>query len=201
MSDINQEQQRLIDHFFSQPHIRALRIAETDANLGKMSAFIRDYLSNRISLQGLEWMVKQLAPQLEFLAGADLTQQIAEARQLAENLAADKKLLEERAAVEQRRKESIARLDSQGVRGNHGFATADDIEKENARIQRETKARQVEAAKQVLYQQFLKELADANQFLVTNFNGIKWGATNEARARMKAALRVKFKEFANEVRD
>ena len=120
------------------------------------------------------------------------------AAQLAAQLAETQKEKDRQATAERKRLENIARLESQGSRGNHGFATADDIEKENARIHRESNERQKAATRMQRHEQFTAELKAANQHLETNVNGILWGKTNDMRARLKAALKLKFPEFSSE---
>jgi hypothetical protein len=139
---------------------------------------------------------------LHFYASPETTTMVAQgnqkAAQLAAQLAAEKAEKDRQATTERKRLENIARLETQGSRGNHGFATADDIEKENARIQRQETERRKAATRVQRHEQFISELAAANQYLVTNISGVKWGATNDARKQMKEALKRKFPEFASE---
>jgi hypothetical protein len=198
MSLTIEQQTRLIDHFFDNLHPE---ICKDDFNVALISNFIREKTAglDKMNRAALEWAVSDLAGKLHYYQRADVSAQLAAGadaqRQLAAELAEKNRKAEElRLQIERQ-----SRQDARQPGVSSAFSKPDDVEQEQ---RSEAERRQQEAARQLRYREFRKELSDIEVYLITDSQGrIRHGATSDYKKSAKARLRLKYREFATEVHD
>jgi hypothetical protein len=139
--------------------------------------------------------------QLNFYASKETQNLVAQATQEAQ--AAQHQLAE--AEREKKRKQKELEIEfrrEQNQRNNFPGVSSSlrGQAEDQAREQKEAVKREKAIQREQEHRAFREELAAANQLLITNVNGVKWGATNDARAQAKAALRQKYPQFADQIK-
>ena len=170
-----------------------------DAHNGLMiEKFLDERTGGVFSTKGLDWARIELAGQLHYLAGADVS------AALAAGAEAQKELQDKQAAEEKERRKTELRnklIAEQQARGPGVASSQAGASEVAAQQQRKVAEQQKAAARSARHNAFVMELRAANDFMVCTPGGlIRYGATNDGRTERKAALAKKYPEFRGEIK-
>lgn len=196
------EQERIIDEWYRQNPA----LCDDPWNRNLLAEFCAKHfsvagMSITITPSLLDMAYRALVSKLHFLAGGDITNQLAAA-------AAVQTQLDAKNAEEERERKRIENENLREARQRNripgpasAYEGAEDRTSEEARAR---KAVRDQALKNALYAEFQKELRAANQILITMTDGsgrIQWGRTQDARAGAKEAIRRKYAQHPEFLRE
>lgn len=148
-------------------------LALDDFNAALFKHFINARFNGVCSVAVLDQAVQELHPRLHWIAPAE-----------KQNSRSREQLLFEA-----------------GIAADTARASARDIAEEKTSIDKKHQDFQDEMKKRFRLAEFLRKLADISSFYEYRGNQISWGKTNDARQRLRAALRLEFPEYADRVPD